>query len=86
MVKYAELYWCSYLWTYDLLRPVHMVLMGPNLLLAIGGDGPWKSRLSWALCIGIEQLEPNPLPLAQVMDLPATKAVSTGPYESEVHR
>jgi hypothetical protein len=66
---------------------------------AIGrGMGPWKSRLSWALCNGIEQLGechlgpkklgfpgPNPLPLAQVMDLPARRALSTGPYESEVH-
>jgi hypothetical protein len=27
---------------------------------------------------------PNPLPLAQVMDLPASKALRTGPYQSEV--
>jgi hypothetical protein len=29
---------------------------------------------------------PNPLPLAQVMDLLATKALRTGPYQSEVPR
>jgi hypothetical protein len=28
----------------------------------------------------------NPLPLAQVMDLPALKTLRTGPYQSEVHR
>ncbi len=28
----------------------------------------------------------NPCPLAQVMDLPASKALHTGPYQSEVHR
>jgi hypothetical protein len=29
---------------------------------------------------------PNPFPLAQVMDLHASKALRTGPYQSEVHR
>ncbi len=38
--------------------------------------GPKKLRFSG----------PNPLPLAQVMDLPTSKALHTGPYQSEVHR
>ncbi len=29
---------------------------------------------------------PNPLPLALVMDLPASKALCTGPYKSWVHK
>jgi hypothetical protein len=29
---------------------------------------------------------PNPLPLAQVMDFPASKALRTGAYQPEVHR
>ncbi len=30
--------------------------------------------------------DPNPLPLAQVLDVLALKALHTGPYQSEVHR
>jgi hypothetical protein len=29
---------------------------------------------------------PTPLPLSQVMELPASKSLCTGPYQSEVHR
>ncbi len=29
---------------------------------------------------------PSPLPLATVMDSPASKALLTGPYQTEVHR
>ncbi len=42
MVKYAILYRYSFLWTYDLYGPVHMLLMGANLLRGQLGGG-------WAL-------------------------------------
>jgi hypothetical protein len=38
--------------------------------------GPKKSRFPG----------PNPLPLTQVMYLPAAKTLRTGPHQSEVHR
>ncbi len=38
--------------------------------------GPKKSRFQ----------EPSTLPLATVMNLPASKALHAGPYQSEVHR
>jgi hypothetical protein len=36
--------------------------------------------------LGKCHLGANPLPLAQVMDLHASKALRTGPYQSEVHK
>ncbi len=34
----------------------------------------------------VEISRPNPLPLVQGIDFPASKAFRTGPYQSEVHR
>jgi hypothetical protein len=62
-----------------------MLLMRANPLQEQVGEG-------WALEIeqsgDVKKLGfpgPNPLPLAQVMDLPASKALHTGGYQSEVH-
>jgi hypothetical protein len=63
------------------------------------GVGPWKLRHFLGGGNGIEPLGechlgpkrsrfpgPNPLPLAQVMHFLASKALGTGPSQSEVHR
>ncbi len=62
------------------------------------GVGPWKLRL-FGPCEIASNLQANaiwgpkksifpgpyPLPLAQVMDLPASKALNTGPFQSQVN-
>jgi hypothetical protein len=63
------------------------------------GVGPWKSRVFWAPNRNPYQLDaisqdqnnsrfsgPNPLPIAHVMDLHASKTLHTGPYKSKVHK
>jgi hypothetical protein len=65
-----------------------------NQLLGPGDQdffGPYEMALSrqanaiWAQKSRDFQ-DPTPLPLAQIMDLRASKALHTGPHQSEVHR
>ncbi len=62
------------------------------------GVGPWNREflglVKWHQAVrgvpfgakNVKIFRANPLPLAQVMDLHASKALHTGPYQSEVHR
>ncbi len=73
----------SYLGAYDLYGPIHNAFDAGKSITRASGKG-------FGLPFGAQKLRfsgPNPLPLAQVMDLPASKALLTGPlYQSEVHR
>ncbi len=83
----------SFLGTYDLYGPIRNAFDASKSIMRASGRvlGPlkWQLAVRKVLPFGAQMLRfpgPNPLPLAQVMDLPASKALLTGPYQSEVHR
>jgi hypothetical protein len=91
----------SYLWTYDLYRPICNAFdagksitrasergWGPGNQDCFGPCEMASSHQASAIW-GLKKSRfpgPNPLPFAQVMDWPASKALRTGPCQSEVHR
>jgi hypothetical protein len=74
--SYSRLYSIASVERLDCWNAMPNVVFGPQMALALRLDpisqGPKKSRFP----------VPNPLPLAQVMDLDASKALRTGPYKS----
>jgi hypothetical protein len=71
---------------------VKLLMQGKSITWASGrGLGPGNLDLFWhqIAFTGPEKISissVNPLPLALVMDLPATKALRTGSYKSLIHK
>jgi hypothetical protein len=82
----------SNLWTFDLYGPLRNALMRANPLLGQVRGGwaleikTFLSPMKWHRTFRRMLFPgPYPLPLAQVMDLPASKALHTGPFQSQVN-